>query len=43
MAKKLQKRALSFEDIQHYQKIINALTETHRIMQVLDSTHLLDL
>jgi hypothetical protein len=29
-------RTLSFEDILHYQKIIVALTETHRIMQVID-------
>ena len=30
-------RKLSFEDIRHYQKIIVALTETHRIMQTIDS------
>ncbi len=29
-------RTLSFEDILHYQKIIVALTETHRLMQVVD-------
>jgi predicted helicase len=29
-------RELSFEDILHYQKIIVALTETHRIMQEID-------
>ncbi|MCU0445267.1 MAG: N-6 DNA methylase [Microscillaceae bacterium] len=29
-------RALSFEDILHYQKIIVALTETHRLMQEID-------
>ena len=29
-------RKLSFDDIMHYQKIIVALTETHRIMQVID-------
>ena len=30
-------RKLNFEDIRHYQKIIVALTETHRIMQTIDS------
>ena len=30
-------RELSFEDILHYQKIIVALTETHRIMQEIDT------
>jgi len=30
-------RKLNFEDILHYQKIIVALTETHRIMQTIDS------
>jgi predicted helicase len=30
-------RTLSFEDILHYQKIIVALTETHRIMQEIDA------
>jgi len=29
-------RTLSFEDILHYQKIIVALTETHRLMQAVD-------
>jgi len=29
-------RTLSFEDILHYQKIIVALTETHRLMQEID-------
>ncbi|MDQ6976575.1 MAG: type ISP restriction/modification enzyme [Ghiorsea sp.] len=29
-------RKLSFDDILHYQKIIVALTETHRIMQEID-------
>ncbi|WP_411726481.1 type ISP restriction/modification enzyme [Methyloglobulus sp.] len=29
-------RTLTFEDILHYQKIIVALTETHRIMQAID-------
>ncbi len=29
-------RTLTFDDIQHYQKIIVALTETHRIMQEID-------
>lgn len=29
-------RTLNFEDILHYQKIILALTETHRLMQELD-------
>ncbi|MEQ1544978.1 type ISP restriction/modification enzyme [Methyloglobulus sp.] len=30
-------RTLSFEDILHYQKIIVVLTETHRIMQEIDT------
>lgn len=30
-------RTLSFEDILHYQKIIVALTETHRLMQEVDN------
>ena len=30
-------RALNFEDILHYQKIIVALTETNRIMQEIDT------
>jgi len=30
-------RKLNFEDIRHYQKVIVALTETHRIMQTIDS------
>ncbi|MFK8935252.1 type ISP restriction/modification enzyme, partial [Acinetobacter junii] len=30
-------RALDFEDILHYQKIIVALTETNRIMQEIDT------
>ena len=30
-------RELSFEDILHYQKIIVALFETHRIMQEIDT------
>ena len=30
-------RQLSFEDIQHYQKIIVALTETDRIMKEIDT------
>jgi len=29
-------RALSFEDIMHYQKIIVALSETDRIMREID-------
>ena len=29
-------RKLSFDDICHYQKIIVALSETHRIMQAID-------
>jgi predicted helicase len=29
-------RTLNYEDIQHYQKIIVALTETHRLMQEVD-------
>ena len=31
-------RTLNFEDILHYQKIIVALTETHRLMQEVDKT-----
>ena len=30
-------RSLSIEDIMHYQRIIVALTETHRIMQEIDT------
>jgi hypothetical protein len=30
-------RKLNFEDIRHYQKVVVALTETHRIMQTIDS------
>ncbi len=30
-------RVLNFEDILHYQKIIKALCETHRIMQIIDT------
>jgi len=30
-------RKLSFDDILHYQQIIKALIETHRIMQVIDN------
>ncbi len=30
-------RTLNFEDIRHYQKIIVALTETHRLMQEVDN------
>jgi predicted helicase len=30
-------RKLNFEDIRHYQKVIVALAETHRIMQAIDS------
>ncbi|OWY25022.1 DNA methyltransferase [Sphingobacteriales bacterium UPWRP_1] len=30
-------RTLTFEDIMHYQKIIVALQETHRLMQTIDS------
>ena len=30
-------RALSFEDIQHYQKIIHALTQTDRLMREIDT------
>lgn len=30
-------RALDFEDILHYQKIIVALTETNRIIQEIDT------
>ena len=33
----LKDRELSFEDILHYQKIIVALFETHRIMQEIDN------
>jgi len=33
-------RKLSFDDISHYQKIIVALTETHRIMQAIDKVSL---
>ncbi|MFZ1702364.1 MAG: type ISP restriction/modification enzyme, partial [Pyrinomonadaceae bacterium] len=33
-------RELSFEDIQHYQKIIVALTETDRIMKEIDAISL---
>ena len=29
-------RTLSYEDIRHYQKIIVALTETDRLMKVID-------
>jgi hypothetical protein len=29
-------RALSYEDIQHYQKIIVALVETERLMKEID-------
>ncbi|MEQ1704790.1 MAG: type ISP restriction/modification enzyme [Rickettsiales bacterium] len=29
-------RTLSFEDLMHYQKIIIALTETHRFMKEID-------
>lgn len=29
-------RKLEFEDVQHYQKIIVALSETHRLMQAID-------
>ena len=32
-----QGRLLQFEDIQHYQQMIVALTETHRIMQEIDA------
>lgn len=34
-------RALSFEDIAHYQKIINALVETDRLMQDVDQIPLI--
>ena len=34
-------RTLDFEDIQHYQKIIVALYETHRIMQEIDKISLM--
>lgn len=30
-------RTLDFQDIQHYQKIIHALSETHRLMQAVDT------
>ena len=30
-------RALSYEDIAHYQKIIAALTKTHELMQAIDA------
>lgn len=30
-------RMLDFQDIQHYQKIIHALSETHRLMQEVDT------
>lgn len=30
-------RALNFDDLQHYQKIIVALTNTHRLMQEIDA------
>jgi hypothetical protein len=30
-------RTLDFDDIQHYQKIIKSLTETHRLMQDIDA------
>lgn len=33
-------RQLNFEDILHYQKIIVALTETHRIMQAIDKVEI---
>ncbi|MGI8668888.1 MAG: type ISP restriction/modification enzyme [Aridibacter sp.] len=33
-------RELSFEDIRHYQKIIVALTETHRLMNEIDKIEL---
>ncbi|MGI8640291.1 MAG: type ISP restriction/modification enzyme [Pyrinomonadaceae bacterium] len=33
-------RELSFEDIRHYQKIIAALTETHKIMRKIDKIEL---
>jgi len=35
-------RKLSFDDIQHYQKIITALMETHRIMQAIDEVGVMD-
>jgi predicted helicase len=35
-------RKLDFEDIQHYQKIIVALTETHRLMQEIDKIEMED-
>nr|WP_279347069.1 type ISP restriction/modification enzyme [Gramella sp. AN32] len=34
-------RKLSFEDILHYQKIIVALTETHRLMQEIDKIEII--
>ncbi|MCW0483315.1 type ISP restriction/modification enzyme [Gaoshiqia sediminis] len=33
-------RTLSFEDIMHYQKIIVALSETHRLMQKIDGVEI---
>lgn len=33
-------RTLSFEDILHYQKIIKALVETDRLMQVIDQLNI---
>ena len=33
-------RTLSYEDIRHYQKIIVALTETDRLMKVIDKISL---
>jgi hypothetical protein len=35
-------RVLSFEDIQHYQKIIVALNETDRLMREIDNIHFMD-
>ena len=35
-------RTLNFEDIQHYQKIIVALTETDRVMKEIDKIDFLD-
>ncbi|MHA6280833.1 hypothetical protein ACXYMT_11685 [Salinimicrobium sp. CAU 1759] len=34
-------RELSFEDILHYQKMIVALTETHRLMKEIDKVGIL--
>ena len=34
-------RTLSFDDILHYQKIIVALNETHRLMQEIDKIDVL--